>query len=120
MLTCLLAMATTSLVGDAEREKGFEGRRTAAKSPGRDRSCRWRVESHDAEMSRLCEAEKRMLRTPAECVDMTVWEPVSRSILHELATRFNLLVYRRAHVPPHFPVQSACEGLVVVATKTDI
>jgi hypothetical protein len=85
MLTALLAIATTSLVGDADSENGFEGRRITEKSPGRERSCRWRVESHDAEIKRLWGAEKRILRTPVECVDMTVWDPVSRSILRLLA-----------------------------------
>lgn len=57
MLTARLAIATTSFVADAEREKGFEGRLIAEKSPGLLRSWRWSVESHDAEMRRLWGAE---------------------------------------------------------------
>jgi len=57
MLTARLAIATTSFVAEAESEKGFEGRLMAEKSPGFERSCRCSVESHDAEMRRLCSAE---------------------------------------------------------------
>ena len=57
MLTARLAIATTSFVDEAEREKGFEGRLMAEKSPGLLRSWRCSVESHDAEMRRLCAAE---------------------------------------------------------------
>lgn len=81
MLTARLAIATTSFEAEAESEKGFEGRLITAKSPGLERSCRCRVESHDAEMRRLCAAEYRMLRTPWECVEMTVCAPEERSIL---------------------------------------
>jgi hypothetical protein len=57
MLTARLAIATTSLVGEAVREKGFEGRVMEEKSPGVERSWRWSVESHAAEMRRLWGAE---------------------------------------------------------------
>jgi hypothetical protein len=57
MLTARLAIATTSFVAEAVREKGFEGRLMAEKSPGFERSCRCSVESHDAEIRRLYSAE---------------------------------------------------------------
>jgi hypothetical protein len=81
MFTARLAIATTSLLGDAVSEKGFDGSGTVENSPGRDRSWRWSVESHDADISRLCDAENRMLRTPAACVERTVCAPLDKSIL---------------------------------------
>jgi hypothetical protein len=61
-----------------------------------------------------------MLRTPVECVDMTVWEPVSRSILPALARVYNPRPYYSDALPPHFPVETAGERFVVVASKADI
>ena len=54
------AIATTNFVGDSDKEKGFEGSGIVeglrAGPSGSCSGCTWRVESQEAEMTRLWSA----------------------------------------------------------------
>lgn len=75
------AIATTSFVGEIERENGFEGRGMTAGVESAFNRWTWSVESQEADMTIECSLLYTTDLTPASWLDRTVCVEVLISIL---------------------------------------
>lgn len=122
-------MATTRLVGEALRANGLAGSWSVAGSCAGEDFVEWiwRVLSQEPDMRVWLVRSYITCAEGAEWVERTVCSPVRKFTLQWYQLLVSSLCLALAqflcfgrHAPPHIPVQSHCEGLIIVLAEAHV